>query len=98
MGYFAARYEFELIGAVIPGLTSQGEVSAGELAELKEHIAADGVAVIFAEIGTPAAVTEAIAKETGAKVVELPSHNLPADGSYFSFIRQISSTIAGALR
>ena len=28
MGYFADRYGFELVGAVIPGLSSQGEVSA----------------------------------------------------------------------
>ena len=32
MGYFADRYGFQLVGAVIPGLSSQGEVSARELA------------------------------------------------------------------
>jgi hypothetical protein len=31
-------------------------------------------------------------------VVELPSHTLPADGSYFSFVRAIATSIAGALR
>jgi zinc/manganese transport system substrate-binding protein len=97
MGYFADRYGFELVGAVIPGLSSQGEVSAGELHELAETIAAAGVTVIFAEIGTPRTVVEAIAAETGASVVELPSHNLPADGSYFTFIRDISGAIATAL-
>jgi hypothetical protein len=42
-------------------------------------------------------VVEAIGQEAGVQVVELPSHNLPEDGSYFSFIRAISSAIAGAL-
>ena len=98
MGYFADRYGFRLVGAVIPGLTSQGEVSAGELAALRAAIEAQGVAVIFTEIGTPAAVVEAIGRETGAAVVELPSHTLPADGSYATFIGQIATAIATALR
>jgi len=98
MGYFADRYAFELIGTVIPGLSSQGEVSAGELAALKAEIEEQGVQAIFTEIGTPATVVEAIGRETGAEVVELPSHTLPSDGSYFSFIRQIGTAVADALR
>jgi zinc/manganese transport system substrate-binding protein len=97
MGYFGDRYDFTLIGAVVPGLSSQGEVSAGELAALRDEIVAEGVPAIFTEVGTPAAVVEAIGQEAGVQVVELPSHNLPEDGSYFSFIRAISSAIAGAL-
>jgi hypothetical protein len=56
------------------------------------------VTVIFTEIGTPAAVVEAIGRETGAAVVELPSHTLPANGSYATFIGQIATAIATALR
>jgi zinc/manganese transport system substrate-binding protein len=97
MGYFADRYDFTLIGAVVPGLSSQGEVSAGELAALRDEIVAAGVPAIFTEVGTPAAVVQAIGQEAGVQVVELPSHNVPEDGSYFSFIRAISSAIAGAL-
>jgi zinc/manganese transport system substrate-binding protein len=98
MGYFADRYGFRLVGAVIPGLTSQGEVSAGQLADLRAAIEAQGVSAIFTEIGTPRAVVEAIGRETGVAVVELPSHTLPADGSYFTFIGQIATAIATALR
>ena len=98
MGYFADRYGFQIVGTVIPGLSSQGEVSAGELAALKAQIEAEGVWAIFTEIGTPAAVVEAVGRETGVDVVELPSHTLPDDGSYFTFIRQIASDVAGALR
>jgi zinc/manganese transport system substrate-binding protein len=98
MGYFANRYGFRLVGAVVPGLTSQGEVAAGQLADLRAAIEAEGVTVIFTEIGTPAAVVEAIGRETGAAVVELPSHTLPANGSYATFIGQIATAIATALR
>lgn len=97
MGYFADRYGFTLIGAVVPGLSSQGEVAAGELAALKAEIQEEDVPAIFTEVGTPAAVVEAIGQETGVDVVELPSHNLPEDGSYFSFIREIASAVAAAL-
>jgi zinc/manganese transport system substrate-binding protein len=85
MGYFA-------------GLTSQGEVAAGQLADLRAAIEAAGVTVIFTEIGAPSSVVEAIGRETGAAVVLLPSHTLPADGTYASFIGQIATAIATALR
>lgn len=98
LGYFANRYGFALVGSVVPGLSSQGEVSAGELAQLKADIEEQGVKAIFTELGTPDTVVEAIGKETGAKVVELALPILPDDGSYFTYIRQIATDVAGALR
>ena len=98
MGYFAERYKFQLVGALIPSITSQAEASAGELAALTDKIRNAGVPAIFAEIGTPAATVEAIASDTGTKVVEVSTHNLPADGTYRSFMINIATTIADALR
>ncbi|MFM8531663.1 MAG: metal ABC transporter substrate-binding protein [Ilumatobacteraceae bacterium] len=97
MGYFAERYGFQLIGAIIPAITSQAEASAGELAALTEKIEAAGVPAIFAEIGTPAATVEAIASDAGAKVVELSTHNLTDDGTYRSFMLSIANTVSDAL-
>lgn len=97
MGYFAARYDLELVGAVIPGLSSQGEVSARAMAALAAQIRDEGVSVIFAEAGTPRSVADSIASETGAGVVELPSHRLPDDGSYATFIADIADIVAEAL-
>ncbi|MCC6222145.1 MAG: zinc ABC transporter substrate-binding protein [Thermoleophilia bacterium] len=97
MGYFADRYGFVLVGAVVPGLSSQAEASAADLAELKGQIERAGATVVFTEIGTPVQVAEAIASETGAAVVELPSHSLPDDGSYFTFMRGLATAVADAL-
>lgn len=97
MGYFAARYGFELIGAVVPSLTTQAEPSAGELADLTSQIRKADVPAVFAEIGTPRATTAAVAGDTHAKVVELSTHNLPADGTYRSFMIDIATTVATAL-
>jgi zinc/manganese transport system substrate-binding protein len=98
LGYLAARYDLRLIGAVVPAITSQAEASAGELAALTKKVKAAGVPAIFAEIGTPKATVQAVARDSGAKVVELSTHNLPADASYRTFMLDIANTVAGALK
>ncbi len=98
LGYFARRYGFKLIGAIIPSITSQAEVSAADLAALKQVIEASGVKAIFTELGTPQNVAKAIGQETGAQVIELTTHALPADGSYFTFMRNLAGTITEALK
>jgi zinc/manganese transport system substrate-binding protein len=98
LGYFAQRYGFKLIGAIVPSLTSQAEVSAADLAALKKLIQENQVKAIFTELGTPKTVTEAIGNETGVKVVQLPTHVLPADGSYFTFMRNLSTLIVENLQ
>lgn len=97
LGYLADRYGFEVVGTVIPGLSSQAAPSAGDLADLAADIERTGVPAIFTELGTPASVVEAIADQTGVAVVELPTHLLPEDGTYASFIRGNAEAIADAL-
>ena len=97
LAYLARAYGFVLVGAVIPGLSSESEVSAGELSSLKELIVAEKVGVIFSEAGTPDQVVEAIANETGATVVELDTHLLPEDGTYDTFMTELVSAIVSAL-
>jgi zinc/manganese transport system substrate-binding protein len=98
MGYFAMRYGFNLVGALIPGLSSQASVSAGDLATLKKLIIDNNVKTIFAEVGTSAAVADTIARETGARVINLSTHILPPDGSYFTFETALAATIVNALK
>jgi len=96
MAYFADRYGLEIVGVLLPSLTSQAQVSAANLAALRARIEAEGVRVIFDETGTPRGVADAVARETGARVVELATHTLPDDGTYESFIEKIADTIATA--
>jgi zinc/manganese transport system substrate-binding protein len=98
LGYFAQRYGFKLIGAIIPSLTTQAEVSAANLATLKKLVEDNHVKAIFTELGTSPAVAKAIGKETGVKVVELTTHTVPTDGSYFTFLRNIARDITDALK
>ena len=98
LGYFAHEYEFEVVGAVIPSLSSEAEASAGDLAALKQTIADEGVSVIFTEMGTSPDVVEALADEAQVSVVELSTHFLPEDGTYKAFILQLASMISVALQ
>jgi zinc/manganese transport system substrate-binding protein len=98
LGYFADRYGFKLVGAIIPSLTSQAEVSAADLAALKTLIEQNQVKAIFTELGTPPAIAQAIGQETNVKVVQLATHILPADGSYFTFMNDLAQTIVDNLK
>ena len=98
MGYFAQRYGFKLVGVIIPSLSTQADVSAANLAALKKAIEDNQVKAIFTEFGTSPAVAKAIGDETGVKVVELTTHALPSDGSYFTFLRNVAGVITNALK
>ncbi|MEL7562988.1 metal ABC transporter substrate-binding protein [Dehalogenimonas sp. 4OHTPN] len=98
MGYFAQRYGFQLIGAVIPNLSSQAGVSAADLATLIKLVRQNQVKAIFTETGTSAVAAQQVAAATGAAVVELSPAKLQADGSYFSFMRKLAGDVVEALR
>ena len=66
-GYFAGRYGIEIVGAVIPSLTTQAQPSAGDLADLARTIRREHVATVFSEQSVNAKLARAIARETGAR-------------------------------
>ncbi len=97
LGWFADRYGFLLIGAIVPSLSSAADVSSSELAALATRITDVGAVAIFTEIGTPSDVADAIAEQTGAITVELPTLTLADDGSYASFLLANATLIVDAL-
>ncbi len=68
LGYYARRYGLRVVGTVIPSLSTQGQASAGDLADLVETISRERVKAIFAESSVNSSVEDAIAQETGARV------------------------------
>jgi len=68
LGFYARRYGVEVVGTVIPSLSTQAQASAGDLAALVDTIRREDVRAIFAESSVDAKVEEAIAAETGASV------------------------------
>ncbi len=104
LGYFAYRYGFEVIGAVIPSVTTEAsDANAGELAELVDDIKAAGVPAIFVENITNTDVVEQIANSAGVTVAPaLYTDALGEEGSegatYVSMMRYNTATIVAALR
>ncbi len=101
LGYFANRYEFELVGTVIPGGTSIGEANPAELQELVGLIGQTGVPAIFAESSHSSDDAEALARQAGVDVVVLDTGSLGPSGSgsdtYLGFMRSNAQKIADAL-
>jgi len=102
LGYFAAEYDFELIGTVIPALSTLASPSAGELAALQEQIEAAGVPAIFVGTTVNPDLAEQLAHDVGVQVVSIYTGSLSeADGpatSYLDFMRYNVKTIVDALK
>jgi zinc/manganese transport system substrate-binding protein len=83
LGYFARRYDFEMIGVVLPGGSTLADPSSADLAELVEEIEHEEVPAIFAETSQPTRLAEAVAAEGGrdVSVVELFTESLGEAGS-----------------
>lgn len=68
LGYYARRYGIEVVGTVIPSLSTAAQPSAGDVSRLVATIKRTGVKAIFAESSVNPDVEEAIARESGARV------------------------------
>jgi manganese/iron transport system substrate-binding protein len=101
LGYFADRYGFQVLGAVIPSVSTSAEPSAGDLAALVEVIRAQGVPAIFIGTTTNPKVAELVARETGAQVLPLHTGETGASGSgaetYLGMMRANVDTIVKGL-
>jgi zinc/manganese transport system substrate-binding protein len=105
LGYFAERYGFEIIGTIIPGLTTGAEVSAANLAAVKDAIVSSGVGVIFTELGTSSSSARVLSDELGVDVVEISTHFIPEEAlelgmggdTYMKFIEMLVNSIVSAL-
>lgn len=67
-GYFADRYDIEVVGTVIPSLSTQAQASAGKVTELVETIEQEKVKTIFPESTVNQRLERAIADRAGAQV------------------------------
>ncbi len=71
LGYFADRYGFRIVGAVIPAYNTTVEISAQELAALQQAIQTSGVKAIFVAAGTNPTISQQLAADLGLRLVPL---------------------------
>ena len=99
--YFARRYAFEIVGAVIPAPSAAAEPSARELAALETIIRTTGVRAVFVSSVVSPALARQVADDSGARLVTLYAHSLsdaagPAP-NYLELMRLNARLIAEAL-
>jgi ABC-type Zn uptake system ZnuABC Zn-binding protein ZnuA len=98
LGYFAERYGVEVIGAVIPSLSTQAQPSARDVDELVRQIEDEGVEAIFPEAAVSQKLERAISRESGAEVgEELWADSLGPEGSGAETYLQAMRANAAAL-
>ncbi|MYH76161.1 MAG: zinc ABC transporter substrate-binding protein, partial [Acidimicrobiaceae bacterium] len=100
--YYAARYGFEVIGTVIPSLSSMAEANPAGLEELAEIIEHEGIRAIFAETQHSGDDIEALADRIGGvEVVTLYTGSLGPPGSgaetYTGYLRTNTDLIVDSL-
>lgn len=102
-GYLAQRYDFEVIGAVIPSGTTLASPSSSDLKSLADAVTASGVPVVFADSSQPERLIEAMAEETGQDIAIVPlfteSLSEPGQGAgtYLEMAASNAAAIADAL-
>ena len=102
-GYFADRYGFEIVGAIVPGVSSGASPSAQQMTALIEQIKSTGTSAIFLEIGTNPELAQVIAQETGAEVITgLYTHSITEPGgeapTYIEMMKYNVRAIMDALK
>ena len=102
LSYFAKLYGFEVVGLVIPSLSTHVEPSAEHIAGLIDTVSEHDVPAVFGETTVDQKIVEALSRETGAELVQLYSGSLGEEGSgadtYLSMVRTNVERIVEALK
>lgn len=102
-GYLADRYDFEVIGAVIPSGTTLASPSASDLSDLAGTVREAGVRTIFVDSSQPDRLAQVMASEAGVQidVVKLFTESLGDENSdaptYLEMMEFNSTAIAAGL-
>jgi ABC-type Zn uptake system ZnuABC Zn-binding protein ZnuA len=102
-GYFADRYGFQIIGTIIPSVTTSASPSARQLTNLVQLIREHQVKAIFLETGSNPELADQLARETGIQIVTgLYTHSItPPEGeapTYIEMMKHNVRTIVAALQ
>ncbi|ASO21161.1 zinc/manganese transport system substrate-binding protein [Actinoalloteichus hoggarensis] len=102
-GYLADRFDFEVVGAVIPSGTTLASPSASDLQSLADTVRAAGVPAIFADSSQPDRLAQVLADQAGIDVAVVPlfSESLSAEGegaaTYLEMMRSNTDDITAGL-
>lgn len=103
LGYFADRYGFKVVGAIVPSVSSNASPSAQQMARLIDQIKNTHAPAIFLETGVTPQLANQIASETGTKVVtDIKTHSITESGgaapTFIDMLRYDTNLFVQALR
>ena len=94
-GWFARRYDVEVLGSIIPGLSTSARPSARDVRELVDAIRREDVRTIFPESALDQRLEEAVARDAGARVGEpLYADTVGDAGTYLGALRHDAAAMA----
>lgn len=101
-GYFADRYGFIQVGALVPSYSTLAEPSAQQLAELEDAIRSLGVRAVFVGNTVNPALAQRVAEDTGVRLVTLYTGSLTSpEGeapTYLDYMRYNVLALVNALK
>jgi len=102
LGYFAARYGFNVVGTVVKSFSSDASPSAQQLAALIDEVRSSKAPAIFLDTGDNDTFARQLAEETGVKVVtDLHLESLtdgPPAPTYIDMMKYNVTQIVNALK
>ena len=99
LGYLGDKYGFELIGAVIPSMSTESGPSASAIAKLVDKLKHEEVKGIFMESGVQEKVTAQIAKDANVEVITGLQVEYVLEGeSYLQMMTKLSELISEGLK
>ena len=96
-GYFARRYDIDVLGSIVPALSTSAQPSAGDVRRLVAAIKRENVTTIFPESALNQRLEKAVARDAGVEVGEplyADALGPGKDGTYLAALRHDASLIA----
>ena len=98
-GYFARRYDIDVLGSIVPALSTAAQPSAGDVRRLVAAIRREKVTTIFPESALDQRLEKAVARDAGVEVGEplyADSLGPGEDGTYLAALRHDAQLIAAS--
>ncbi len=101
-GYLADAYGFEVVGTIIPSLSTLASPSAAQLAALLDQVEEEGVPALFVGTTVSPSLAEQLANDAGITVATLYTGSLSDESgpaaSYLELMRHNMGVITDALQ
>lgn len=101
-GYFAKRYGFTQVGAIIPGFSTDSSPSAQELAQIEDQIRSYNVKAIFTGEGATSNLMKRVVEDTQVQRVKLYHASLSTPNgeapTYIAMMRYNVNAMVSALK